>query len=243
MALAHSPSIPTNGLMLYLDAANPKSYPGTGTTWTDLSGNGRNGSIFNGPTYSSNNAGYFVFDGSNDYIDITDTGNQMNWTPTGALGMSNMTIEMWINSTDTGGIYYTKPWNGGGEYNIFVKPAGIDLYTGGSNSLSIAFGRNVSDGTWSHLVCCFSPTQVIYRINYDQYTGTNNHTLSYTTPTSGVNNIPTGLMTLYPYGSGWAGLTGFSIQGNMSVTKVYNRILTSAEILQNFNALRGRYGI
>ena len=62
MALAHSPKIVTDGLVLCLDAANPKSYPGSGTTWTDLSGNGNNGTLVNGASYNSVNNGVFVLD-------------------------------------------------------------------------------------------------------------------------------------------------------------------------------------
>jgi hypothetical protein len=68
LALSHSPSIVTDGLVLCLDAGNPKSYPGSGTTWTDLSGNGNNGTLVNGVGYSGSNLGSLVFDGSNDYV-------------------------------------------------------------------------------------------------------------------------------------------------------------------------------
>lgn len=72
MALSHSPSIVTNGLVLCLDAANTKSYPGSGTTWTDLSGRGNNGTLVNGVGYNSGNLGSLVFDGVDDYV-ITST--------------------------------------------------------------------------------------------------------------------------------------------------------------------------
>ena len=68
MALVHSPKIVTDDLVLYYDAANTKSYPGTGTTWTDLSGNGVTGTLVNGATFNSGNGGYIVFDGANDYV-------------------------------------------------------------------------------------------------------------------------------------------------------------------------------
>jgi hypothetical protein len=72
VALSHSPSIVTNGLVLCLDAANTKSYPGSGTTWTDLSGRGNNGTLVNGVGYNSGNLGSLVFDGVDDYV-ITST--------------------------------------------------------------------------------------------------------------------------------------------------------------------------
>ena len=69
MAFNYSPNIITDGLVLYLDAANTKSYPGSGTTWRDLSKSQLNGTLTNGPTFNSANGGSIVFDGTNDYVD------------------------------------------------------------------------------------------------------------------------------------------------------------------------------
>ena len=83
MATLYNPSIVRNGLALCLDAANSRSYPGTGNTWTDLSGNSRNGTLTLGPTYSISNNGSIVFDGTDDYIapsGIADSFWQGNWT-------------------------------------------------------------------------------------------------------------------------------------------------------------------
>ena len=66
--LGSSGPIITSGLVLFLDAGNTSSYPGSGTTWTDLSGNGNNGTLTNGPTYTSSNGGAIVFDGINDFV-------------------------------------------------------------------------------------------------------------------------------------------------------------------------------
>ena len=64
----NSKQIVRSGLVLHLDAARPASYPGSGTTWTDLSGQGNNGTLTNGPTYSSANGGSIVLDGTNDDV-------------------------------------------------------------------------------------------------------------------------------------------------------------------------------
>jgi hypothetical protein len=77
MALSHSPSIVTDGLVLCLDAGNPKSYPGSGTTWTDLSGNGNNGTLVNGVGYSGDNLGSLSFDGVNDYYNRALTASEI----------------------------------------------------------------------------------------------------------------------------------------------------------------------
>ena len=88
MALSHSPSIVLDGLVLCLDAGNPKSYPGSGTNVSDLSGNGNNGTLVNGVGYNGSNLGSLVFDGSNDYADcgnnsILNVGN-------------NITVNVWF---------------------------------------------------------------------------------------------------------------------------------------------------
>ena len=70
MAFNYSPNIITDGLVLYLDAANTKSYPGSGTTWRDLSKSQLNGTLTNGPTFNSSNGGSIVFDGVDDYVNL-----------------------------------------------------------------------------------------------------------------------------------------------------------------------------
>ena len=90
--LAHGPSIITQGLVLALDAADRNSYPGTGTAWTDLSGNGNNGTLTNGPTYNSANGGSIVFDGSNDYVNFSYN-SSLN------IGGLNITLSSWVRPT------------------------------------------------------------------------------------------------------------------------------------------------
>jgi hypothetical protein len=102
MALAHSPKIVTDGLVLCLDAGNPKSYPGSGTTWTDLSGNGNNGTLVNGVGYNSGNGGSLVFDGVNDRVTINASSHTN-------LSSGNFTISSWFyipTSVDTTNLYY-----------------------------------------------------------------------------------------------------------------------------------------
>ena len=93
MGLAHSPRIVTDELVLALDAGNTKSYPGSGTTWTDLIGS-NNGTLTNGPTYSSDDGGSIVFDGSNDYVQLSAS-SDLNF------GTGNFTIEGWFNKGAT----------------------------------------------------------------------------------------------------------------------------------------------
>ena len=98
MALSHSPRIVTNGLVLALDAANIKSYPGSGTTWTDLSGIGNNGTLTNGPTYSSANGGSLVFNGTDNYVSLP--ANSINTN-------ADLTLNYWVKTPlpGSGGAY------------------------------------------------------------------------------------------------------------------------------------------
>ena len=91
MAIKHSPRIVTDGLVAHYDAANTKSYPGSGTTWKDISGNGNDGTLTNGITYSSENGGVLVLNGTSDYV---VTGSVM------FNANSNFTFSMWFNSDD-----------------------------------------------------------------------------------------------------------------------------------------------
>ena len=81
MGIAYNPRTITDGLVLCLDAANTKSYPGSGTTWTDLSGRGNTGTLTNGPTYSSANGGSIVFDGTDDIVNTSYvSSNAFTWS-------------------------------------------------------------------------------------------------------------------------------------------------------------------
>jgi hypothetical protein len=229
MGLAHSPRIVTDGLVLCLDAANQKSYPGTGTVWTDLSGNGNNGTLTNGPTYSSANSGSIVFDGVDDYALITNSsplGQSLNWT-----------INAWVKYNSTG---YT-------SWMIITDQA---TYTSASNYMmwlssdAPATGKLLSayDGGWHYgtirlypdiwyNVCLTRQSNVVrYYINgaFDiQKTLAN--TLTLNTGNVGIGSHPNNL--------------GYRTNGNISSVKIYNRVLSDQEVQQNFNALRGRYGL
>lgn len=239
MSLAHGASIVRSGLILNLDAANSKSYPGTGTAWTDISNSNHSSTLMNAPTYSN---GALIFDGLNDHTRTNITPNDFAWSPNGAVGMSSMTIEMWVQSSDTSGKFYSKPWNGSGQYNIWIDPGYFWLLTV-SGSSQLNFGRSISNGQWTQVVVWADTTNMGYYFNGGEYSGSKAHALTGDIPSSGNSPISMALMTLYPYGEGWAGLTSHAIAGSLSSCKVYNRVLTTTEVRQNFEALRGRYSI
>jgi hypothetical protein len=235
MGLAHSPSVITNGLILCLDAGNTRSYPGSGTTWTDLSGNSNNGTLVDGPTYS---AGSLVFDGVANKVHCSNT---FKWSADGTVGYQTLTISMWVKTTDTTGNFYSKPWNGSGQYNMQIKPDVFGLFCG-TTATSLSINSSIYDGTWKNIVCWVDGTNMGYYLN-NTISASKAHGLTGNIPSSGDANLSLCLMSLYPYGSPWAGSTSFSILGNMALCKVYNRVLSASEIAQNFNALRGRFGL
>ena len=198
MAISYNPRTITDGLVLCLDAANSKSYPGSGTTWTDLSGNGNNGTLVNGPTYSSSNGGSLVFDGTNDYITSSFA------TTSGQA----VTYSGWLYSTETV------------TYRNFVDSAARPMIWW-NNSGQIEF-----DAT-------FYTTTAVYRnqwvyVALSKPSGSSSAS-AYTTP------------ALTPTWFNRAG--GQTWRGNASNVQAYNRVLTAAEVQQNFNATRSRFGI
>jgi hypothetical protein len=250
MATLYSPKIVTDGLVIALDAANVKSYPGSGTTWIDLTGNGRNSTLTNGPTFGNTTVGNITFDGTNDYASLpgTLTSTVLGWTPLGSVGLSTMTIEMWFKTSDTSGYLYSKPWNGSGGYNITIDTTQIvigPIHLNYANTSGLVFNPTLSDGKYHQLVCWLNPTSFGYYIDGGVNVGSKNHGFTSDNPTGlGTNTNENGvIMSLYPYGQGWAGNTGMSTNGEISIFKIYNKILSTTDVLQNFNATRGRFGL
>lgn len=240
MGLIHSPSIVTSNLIWCLDAGNTKSYPGSGTLWYDLSGNNRTSTLQDGPTFAN---GALTFDGLNDRIaGPTD----IKWTQDGSVGFTSLTIELWARTTDTTGYLYGKPWNGNGAYNIQINLNNTFSVSCFSGAAGLALPTSVTDGNWKQIVCWINSTQFSAYVNGNNFVRTaTNHGLTggVTAVAPGDLSLSTALMTLYPYPPGWAGSAALSCAGDLANVKVYNRVLTAEEVRQNFNALRGRFGI
>ena len=210
-------SIVSSGLILNLDASNALSYPGTGTVWTDLSGNGNNGTLINGTSYSSANGGTLVFDGINDYVSATS----INRTSLG----STFTLSIWYNkeTTSTGGIFEITPGNNSGSPILILQQNSASL------SWLLLDGWRmtvpVSINTWYNVVLTYSSNQYKTYIN-----GVLSGSFS-----GGLSSINGSLII----GSGYPTFS----KEKVSAFHVYNRVLTQAEITANFNALKGRYGL
>jgi len=244
MALIHNTNSVTSGLVLALDAANPKSYGGSGNTWSDLSGNGKNGTLVNGPTYNSANGGSLVFNGTNQYSSI--------FAPSPFLGTSLFTFEIWVNFTSITGNFGgtnksaslfsggTGTGTGQAEFSILslnntsFTPNTISFSRGGgatTGSLSINISSLISNGSWYQIVLVRSTlnSQTVYLNSSSIGIGTVSNSFSDGTTSFGA--LP--------------GNTSFSqyLNGRISNIKIYNRALSAAEVSQNYNALKSRYGL
>ena len=219
MALAHSPKIITDGLVLCLDAGNSKSYPGSGSTWTDLSGQGNNGTL--STTYTHNSAeGFLKFSGSG-----------VATIP--SLLLSNVTWEIFYrsNSSDTFSQYGRILDFGDTTISLGTALSyQLRMWTnaGGSRSAESTLNGVGQDNTWHHIIYSYDGSTTAF---YFDSVYQNGYAKS-----GALNGGSSADLTI---GNGDALL----FNGDIAVVRVYNRALTASEISQNFNALRGRFGI
>lgn len=224
MAVYSGPEIVNSGLVLHLDAANPRSYPGTGTTWYDLSNKSANMMLTNGPSFTSGTIPYITFDGVNDY------GSTTVEVPDSALG-DRCAFECFVNGNMTDGKMLMS-W-GSGKHDIFITGGriGFNSYQGDSYGISTTGLAN----RWLHFVFNF------YRNDYTKASMYVNGKLqSLSTPNQNTNNVifASGAMRI-----GAGGDNNYYGFWKYSQIRVYNRALTEAEIQQNFEATRTRYGV
>jgi hypothetical protein len=237
------PNAITNGLVLSLDAANRKSYPGSGTTWLDLSGNNNSGNLTNGPTFSSANGGGIVFDGTDDYI-ITP----LNVTPTLNI-TSQITLETWLLSTSlansshgdgimskglssdfNSGVYETAFTQGSGVNAPFFRIR-IGAITPTYNPTNIPINLNQI----YHVVSTYNGSIMrIYINGVESGTGLS---------TSGNIETNTQQLTIGVRYIHRGGGTDSFFSGNIYSNKIYNRALSPDEVLQNYNATKTRFGL
>ena len=231
MAFNYSPKVVTDGLVLYLDAANPNSYVSGSTTWRDISRGGNNGTLTNGPTFNSANGGSIVFDGVNDYVNL---GNPSSLNIT-----AEITLSVWVKIPS---------YNTGVYSDIITK--GISL--GGSDASYFISILNDGRITWE-IVNDSNVRQyiVVSAVNAAAYNGLwTNFTGTYDSSrlTLYINGIlfSTALFDLSPIrvrtGNVTIGGTRY-LDGKVSNVVIYNRALSAQEILQNYNATKTRYGL
>ena len=229
MGTSYNPRIITDGLVFCVDAANKRSYPGAGTAWTDLSKQGNNGTLTNGPTFDSANAGSIVFDGTNDYVSIT---RNSSITP------NYISVCGWIkiNSKSSNQFLLALPRsvNGGASYMMYYSLSlnGFVAYarTNSTGTIQTTSTFSPDTGRWYFLCMTSNGSNLILFIDGEfEASSSFSSVLEY----SG--------STVLRIGSYDNQGTPTYTNGNIPNVSIYNRALTPDEIRQNYLATKGRY--
>jgi hypothetical protein len=240
MAFQRGPNIVTNGLVLALDAANTKSYPGSGTTWRDLSGNNNSGTLTNGPTFNSANGGSIVFDGVDDFALINNPTTIQN---------QDFTVSVWINPKVQNAAvisiidfdHATSPFQGWvmqsedaitNRYFYLAWYDGSQFQPTGDGSYGAGKGIQITTSAWQNIIYSKNGTTLLgYKNGSQVYSGTaSNSNVSYVSS----RNIRIG---------GCVAIAGRNFKGNIPLAQIYNRALSASEVEQNYNALKGRFNL
>ena len=223
MALSHAPSLVTDGLIIYLDANNSSSYAGTGSTWYDLSGNGRHASLISSPTYEGFGIGkYLSFDGSTNYATIPYT-----------ITDNSITVGFW---------YYSKLFSSNSSLDALISNytsgiSGFDVRLNSSTTINLAISFSLSESqvsfgtitnnTWYYVVFSYDGATIKTYLdgvlkNSTNRVGTRDNGTQICIGTSAFD-------------------TNRRATCGIPQVMIYNRALSDSEILQNYNATKKRY--
>jgi hypothetical protein len=227
MSSSASPDIVTNGLVLCLDAADKKSYPGSGTTWFDRSGNGNNGTLVAGPVYSATNQGILTFDGVDDYAGV----------PCPQLvGKATVTVDMYTNwRSKTAGMFF-----GFSNYDVWTSSDTLGYNNGQSNVIGISAATVTALGL---------------KGKFHHYVFVMNSSGNLTTNKIYIDGISVGALTAVVGGDSacvsfpssmrictWNS-GGFNGDNAVGSFRVYDRELSPQEIKQNFKATKSKFNL
>ena len=216
MGIDYNNVIVSDGLVFYLDAANTRSYSGSGTSSNSLVG-GIGATLVNGVGFTSSNNGAFTFDGSNDYI---------NFGNSSAVQQSSGTLSAWAKASSPGGGYrgiIAKQ----GAYGLFYTDSVLVAYDWAADAPR-STGVNIADNTWKNVVLTYQ-------------SGVSNGTRIYI---NGVSVLTTTITVLNQTGNLFGGAeanAGQYASCQISLFNMYNRALSATEVLQNYNATKARY--
>ena len=233
MAIFRGPNIVRSGLVLALDAADKNSYRGTGTTWTDVSGNNNTGTLTNGPTFSQANGGVIVFDGTDDYVNVA---NASSLNPSNGISVSvwvkftstiNNTRQMMVEKHTTN----SSGWWFAGENNKIVWL--VMGTSGGEKMIDLTNNTSIISGTIYNIVGTYDGTSSTLKL----YVNGRDDGGTIAGGGSGLSSSSNPLIIgkQHNWGNGPSSITTFN-------TSLYNRSLSATEVLQNYNATKSRFG-
>jgi hypothetical protein len=237
MSTIGGPDIIEDGLVLYLDAANTKSYTGFGTNWFDKSGNGNTGTLTNGPTFNSSNFGRLDFDGVDDYVSLNSSLDSLN-------GTTEASLSLWVklfsgsNASSVSGIIQLSGYDNSNGclyfYTDATRVGGIWLDIFRTNRVFTGDWQPTFDARlWHNLTITTTPGSDGWKMYL-------NGNLSYSTTGQNTVSLNSSIRGGFRMGQN---SESRRMRGNISKCFVYNRALSAAEILQNFNATRVRFGL
>jgi hypothetical protein len=201
----------SDGLVLNLDAGNPLSYPGSGSTWYNTVSNIGHATL-TGTTFTTVNDGAFYFAGNNNYgIGTISAGNQF-------------TYSVWVRPTTSGGERHLLEYGGNQFWIGFDNRLGTSIWSNAAGATAIQSGR------WYNIILTRSTTNINLYLN---------GVLDGTTTSIGANPFD----STYYIGRYFGSATSYNFVGDMSIVQIYNKALSESEIIQNFNATRGRFGV
>jgi len=216
-------SVITAGLQLYLDAGRSASYSGSGTTWTDLSGNGRNGTLTNGPTYSATNGGSIVFDGTDDFVQCS-----------GSVTATAATFVAWIRRNGSQGTY------DGILSSRGTSVTGMQFYS--SDQLGYVWNNAVNTYTWNSGLTVPDLTWCMIAVSVTSTAAT-----AYLCQSSGItsatNTVSHTSTTIDDIKIGQEEFGSRFFTGNIAIAQLYNTALSVEQVSENFAADRARFGV
>jgi hypothetical protein len=211
-------NIITNGLILRLDAANPRSYQSGSLIWNDLSGFGNSGSLVNGPAFNTSASGVIRFDGVDDYV--SDSSIVLN-------SYTNFTVNIWVKFDVAS--RYEVIWSAyNGYFSVIKFPNTIYFVVSGTTGAAASTTTTILNNVWYNIVAVRSNG-----VSYLYLNGILEGTFTGTVNTGGATSE-------YRLGN-YA--TSYYLSGNIASNIIYNRSLTQSEVQQNYNATRARFGV
>ena len=225
------------GLVLNLDASRSSSYTGTGTTWTDISGNGNNGTLVNGPIFGTASGGVITFDGVNDYVSIAGLANYLN-------NKNKFSYETWfkVNNTTSFGTLFSFGNNDNYSNDIIFFISGNQICLQVNNGADGGAVAGFTSTGWNNMCVIYDGTQTGNTNRLKLYLNGVQQTLSF-----GSYNVPasTSNTSMVNAGLGAYSTGGWNnfISGSIVTSRLYTASLIDSEVLQNFNSTKTRFGL